>query len=151
MIRRGRDTVVCMGSVIWIKDATWDERWDDYAEEWHHDLAAKTDLQLVESLNREVGNNGWVSARAVFLKVLWDELHARGFDLSAVDELTRFPGERKFALRGVQLVMRPRPSADRDSSPSAAVADPWVGHPPWASIDGGRRPRSDEGIPQYTV
>jgi hypothetical protein len=93
-----------MGSVIWIKDADWDRRWDDYAEQWRQDLAAKTDLQLVDSLNREVGNSGWVSARAVYLKVLWDELHARGLDFSAVDDLARFPGERRLVLRDKELV-----------------------------------------------
>ena len=93
-----------MGSVVWIKDATWDTRWDGYAEGWRRDLAAETDLQLVDLLNREVGNNGWVSARAVYLKVLWDELLSRELDFSAVDDLARFPGERRFALQGEQLV-----------------------------------------------
>jgi hypothetical protein len=93
-----------MGSVIWITDATWDPQWDEYAERWHQDLAAKTNVQLVDSLNHEVGNNGWVSVRAIYLKILWEELHARDLDFSDVDDLARFPGERRFGLLGKRLV-----------------------------------------------
>ena len=108
-----RDTVARMGSVIGIGGANWGTHWDEHAERWRQDLAAESDLQLVESLNREVGNNGWVGARAVYLRVLWDELHARELDFSSVGELTRFPGNRRFSLTltGKQLVFATPPVA----------------------------------------
>lgn len=105
-----------MGSVIWIKDGKRDKRWDERAEDWSQALAAQTDPQLVGSLNRQVGNNGWVSARATYLRALSDELLARGFDFSAVDGLARFPGERTLALRGKELVYVATPAGSRRNS-----------------------------------
>ena len=77
--------------------------WEDLRREWTDYLAAKTDSELLVALNREVGNNGWVSIRGLFLGLLRRELSAR-FDLTAVGDLIHFPGKRKFALGGDRLV-----------------------------------------------
>ena len=67
-------------------------------------LAGESDDELVASLNREVGNNGWVSVRGLYLMLLRREVSKRGWDLSPVDGLAVFPGGRKFALEDGRLV-----------------------------------------------
>lgn len=41
-----------------------------------------TDQELLDTYNKDLGNPGWVSARAVFLSTLQDEFKNRGIDLS---------------------------------------------------------------------
>ena len=71
---------------------------------WRQLLAADTDAELIAALNQEVGNSGWVELRGYYLTVLRNELDRRHFDYSAVDGLMAFPGRRRFALAGKQLV-----------------------------------------------
>ena len=47
-------------------------------------FAASSITSLVDSFNREVGNRGWCSARAAYIKALIDEPKRRGIALSAV-------------------------------------------------------------------
>ena len=66
-------------------------------------LSNETDEELVASLNGQVGNPGWVSARGRYLVALHEELGTRGFDTSAVGGLLSIPGRRKFRLEGKRL------------------------------------------------
>jgi hypothetical protein len=72
-------------------------------EEYRERLSSKSDMDLIEALNQEVGNPGWVSARGRYLVALNEVLHSRDFNLSAVDGLTAIPGRRKFRLDGKLL------------------------------------------------
>jgi hypothetical protein len=45
---------------------------------------AMSDIELVEAFNKEVGNPGWVSARAAYLMALHDEFVRREFDYSSI-------------------------------------------------------------------
>jgi hypothetical protein len=45
---------------------------------------AMSDIELIEAFNKEVGNPGWVSARAAYLMALHDEFVRRGFDYSSI-------------------------------------------------------------------
>ena len=47
-------------------------------------FAAASTQSLVEEFNRQVGNTGWTSARAVHDQALIAELQGRGIDISAV-------------------------------------------------------------------
>jgi hypothetical protein len=69
-------------------------------EGWRRRLRAKSNEELIECLNREVRNSGWVELRAYYLRELSDELNWRGFDQAAVDGSTAFPGNRPFVLIG---------------------------------------------------
>jgi hypothetical protein len=77
--------------------------WRPMAAEMRERLQAMADTELVEALNRHVGNQGWVSARGVYLMVLQEVLISR-FDCTAVDCLAHVPGKRKFALIENRLV-----------------------------------------------
>jgi hypothetical protein len=62
-------------------------------EEYREAFRALTDSQLISAFNREVGNNGWTSARGAYLRALHDAFEDRGFDYSAVGN------ERGLSLR----------------------------------------------------
>ena len=47
-------------------------------------FAAASTQSLVEEFNRQVGNTGWTSARAVHDQALITELQGRGIDLTTV-------------------------------------------------------------------
>jgi len=48
--------------------------------QWQASLAILSDAALIEQLNREVGNPGWTSSRAVYLECLSNELRKRPFN-----------------------------------------------------------------------
>jgi hypothetical protein len=77
--------------------------WRPMAAEMRERLQAMADTELVDALNREVGNKGWVSARGVYLMVLREVLVSR-VDCTAVDGLAHAPGKRRFALIENRLV-----------------------------------------------
>jgi uncharacterized protein len=108
--RRGRDwaRVLIDESV-----ADWRVVLDTYrGVRWREELAASSDAKLVLALNREVGNPGWVRARGEYLIALRQALNSHGLDYSAVDGLAAYPGKRKFALRGRQLVYADQTKTD---------------------------------------
>lgn len=61
---------------------------------------AMSDVQLIDAFNREVGNDGWVSARAAYLAALQDEFQRRDYDYSAIDDETRLSLRCKLQLQG---------------------------------------------------
>jgi hypothetical protein len=48
--------------------------------QWQASLAIPSDAALIEQVNREVGNPGWTSSRAVYLQCLSNELRKRPFN-----------------------------------------------------------------------
>lgn len=62
-------------------------------EEFLVRFKAFTDDELIDAFNREVGNPGWVSARASYLAALQREFQDRGFDYAAIGD------ERSLSLR----------------------------------------------------
>ena len=91
-------------------------------KQWRERLAEESDQELLASLNREVGNPGWVSVRGIYLMVLRRELSKRGWDLSSVDGLAVFPGGRRFSLEGERLVYA---EPARTGAPGGAVVFLW--------------------------
>ena len=86
--------------------------WEGFEEGWRTRLAGENNRELVASLNREVGNAGWVSIRGLYLRLLRAEVHKRGWDLSSVNGLNAFPGRRKFILEGGHLLYAPEQPPD---------------------------------------
>ncbi len=109
--RRGRDWA---RALIEESVADWHVVLDTYrGVGWRNELAASSDAKLVLALNREVANPGWVGARGEYLLIaLRQVLSSRGLDYSAVDGLAAYPGNRKFALRGRQLVYADQTKTD---------------------------------------
>lgn len=75
-------------------------------EETTFDLSDRTTEELVNLFNREVGNPGWVHARAIFLETLRNEFLARDIDVSAVcNESGGFQLSRTVTLRENRLIV----------------------------------------------
>lgn len=91
-----------MGSII-ETGAQPNSEMEAYAKSCRQSFAADSLEDLLETLNRETGHNGWVSRRGVFLIALRNELRNRSLDLSAVDDLAHFPGNRRYELVGDRL------------------------------------------------
>ncbi len=91
-----------MGSII-ETGARPNPEMEAYAESCRQSLAAQSLEELLDSLNRETGHNGWVSMRGVFLIALRNELRTRSLDLGAVHDLANFPGNRRYELVGNRL------------------------------------------------
>jgi hypothetical protein len=66
---------------------------------------ALSDNDLVEALNSQVGNNGWVASRAAYFAALKQEFDNRGFDHSAITSKDGFSFARKVRLEGKKIVV----------------------------------------------
>lgn len=64
-----------------------------------------TDEQLVHVFNREVGNNGWVSARASYLGALHGEFENRNYNYSAIDNKKELSFAKKIKLFSKNLIV----------------------------------------------
>ncbi|MEK7473308.1 MAG: hypothetical protein AAB668_01070 [Patescibacteria group bacterium] len=66
---------------------------------------AMSDAELVEAFNKEVGNPGWVSARAEYLTVLHREFDERGFDYSVIGNEGGLSLSREVGLEGKKIII----------------------------------------------
>lgn len=55
-----------------------------FASDMRNSFQVKSDEELILSFNKEVGNKGWVSARAIFLDELKKEFIRREWDFSVL-------------------------------------------------------------------
>jgi hypothetical protein len=62
-----------------------------------------TDQELIDAFNDEVGKQGWVSARGSYLAALHDEFIHRGFDFSAMGDMSSLSLGSKVKLTGKVL------------------------------------------------
>ena len=78
-----------------------------YYQEYAAHFSAASNQSLVESFNREVGNNGWVSMRACCIAALIDEFRSRGIDISAVSNgrSTDFNHHVRLDVTGNRLIL----------------------------------------------
>src|SRR5580704_13749127 len=72
------------------------ERYEEYCERF----ATLSHGELIAAFNREVGNNGWTSARGSYLAALHDAFKRRGFDYSAVGDEGGLSLRSKIRLTG---------------------------------------------------
>jgi hypothetical protein len=61
------------------------------------------DEELINAFNREVGNNGWVNARALYLFEMKEEFEKR-FDCSEIRDKISFSIARKIKLIGKKVI-----------------------------------------------
>ena len=61
---------------------------NNYLQVFAARFAAATTQNLVEEFNRQVGNTGWTSARALHDQALIAELQCRGIDISSVNDVS---------------------------------------------------------------
>lgn len=66
-----------------------------------------TNEQLIETFNKDVGNPGWVSARARFQSALREEFENRGFEFSAIGDKRGFSFSNKITLVGKKIIQNP--------------------------------------------
>lgn len=64
-----------------------------------------SDEKLIEAFNREVGNSGWVNARAEYLSKLHEEFKVRGYDYSAIGNDGNLSFAHKIGLFGKTIVI----------------------------------------------
>ncbi len=64
-----------------------------------------SDAELVEAFNKDVGNPGWVSARAAYWTALRDEFDRRGFDYSSVGNAAEISLATKVKLIDKKIVL----------------------------------------------
>lgn len=66
---------------------------------------AMTDEQLIEAFNHEVGNTGWVGARALYIAALHQAFHEHGFDYSAIGDEHGLSFSQKVRLEGQKVII----------------------------------------------
>ena len=66
-----------------------------------------SDEEIIESLNYEVGNGGWGTARASYLGALHEQLNIRKFDYSEIGDKGGYSLKRKVKLVGKTIKVIP--------------------------------------------
>lgn len=72
--------------------------YEDYYIELKEQMVAKSVDSLIELFNKQVGNLGWVSIRAVYNKALIDSLIAKRLDISVTYDGITTSFARKITL-----------------------------------------------------
>ena len=65
-----------------------------------------SDEQLIDLFNKDVGNTGWVGARARFCSALHEEFENRGFDFSAIGNKNILSFANKITLIGKKIIKK---------------------------------------------
>lgn len=73
-------------------------------KECKEELLKMSDEQLIDSFNKDVGNPGWVGARARFHSALHEEFENRGFDFSVIGNKNSLSFSKKVRLIGKKIV-----------------------------------------------
>ena len=73
-------------------------------KECREKLQKMSDEQLIDAFNEDVGNPGWVGARARFHSALREEFESRGFDFSVIGNKNSLSFSKKVKLIGKKIV-----------------------------------------------
>lgn len=77
-------------------------------QEFHQETLKKfelvSDAKLLESFNREVGNQGWGSHRGAYLAAIHMEFLRRNFDISEIGNERELSFKKKVELVGKKLI-----------------------------------------------
>lgn len=73
-------------------------------EECKEQLQKMSDEQLIDSFNKDVGNPGWVDARARFHSAIHEEFERRGFDFSIIGNKNSLSFANRITLIGKRIV-----------------------------------------------
>ena len=74
-------------------------------QEYRQRFEEKSDEELIDAFNREVGNSGWGTARATYLCELHRAFERRGFDYSAIGDASGFSLKQKIRLEGKKILI----------------------------------------------
>jgi len=75
-------------------------------KECREKLQKMSDDQLIEVFNKDVGNSGWVGARARFHSALREEFENRGFDFSGIGNKNKLSFANKIILIDKKIVIK---------------------------------------------
>jgi len=76
----------------------------DYYEEYMALMRDDTDQEIVDAFNKQVGNPGWVTARAGYLAAIRKQLNERGMDYSEIGDKTVMSYRYCVVLEGKTLI-----------------------------------------------
>lgn len=72
---------------------------ENLTEKFEKNLISLSDQEVINSFNKEVGNTGWVAARAHFLKALINQFESREIDYSIIKNENTISFAKKVLLK----------------------------------------------------
>jgi len=94
-------------------------------EEYVKKFKVKSDQEIIELFNRQVGIPGWCTSRASHIAAIRHEMKRRGFDYSKVGGQGRLSFNRKIKLAG-KKVLFVDPAVKNDNGPNVIVVKPYL-------------------------
>ncbi len=82
-----------------------DQSKDNYSQKFKEFFINMSDEKLIATFNREVGNSGWVGARAFYLTAMHEELEKR-FDYSNIGDKKSLSFAREIKLVDKKIVIK---------------------------------------------
>lgn len=76
---------------------------ENLIEKFEKNLISLSDQEVINSFNKEVGNTGWVAARAHFLKALINQFESREIDYSIIKNENTISLAKKVLLKEKKL------------------------------------------------
>ncbi|MFA7448651.1 hypothetical protein SAMN05421738_107153 [Algoriella xinjiangensis] len=76
---------------------------ENLTEKFEKNLISLSDQEVINSFNKEVGNTGWVAARAHFLKALINQFESREIDYSIIKNENTISFAKKVFLKEKKL------------------------------------------------
>ncbi|WP_312150526.1 hypothetical protein [Empedobacter sp.] len=76
---------------------------ENLTEKFEKNLISLSDQEVINSFNKEVGNTGWVAARAHFLKALTNQFESREIDYSIIKNENTISFAKKVLLKEKKL------------------------------------------------
>ena len=75
------------------------------AQEFKDRFKRMSSDELIGAFNREVGNTGWTTSRAIYLNALREEIESRGYDYSEIGSSSGWSYRRKVKLIGNRIII----------------------------------------------
>jgi hypothetical protein len=77
----------------------------EYYNKFCKELNQLSNSDLIKEFNREVGINGWTTARASFLAAIHSEFNRREFDYSEIGDAKSLSFKNKVVLNGSKITI----------------------------------------------
>ncbi len=100
-----KDIKICKKEVERLNKIMTNQSKRNYYEEFKEFFTNMSDEELIIAFNREVGNNGWVSARAFYLATMHKEFEKR-FDYSKIGDKKSLSFAREIRLIDKKIVIK---------------------------------------------
>ena len=76
---------------------------NNFFNEFNKRLSTYSDYEIITVFNKEVGNSGWGTARAVFLSAIHNEFDQRKFDYSEIGDSKTLSFKNPICLVGKKV------------------------------------------------